>query len=155
MPWGRILYSPVERVARVALYLAISLALPIGALSQAPTHGTDPTYSSPNSGTVSREAMSDTTGRVDPVEAARRQHARRAEIRQSVDSDIAKMIKLAQELDDEVSRTSPATLNVAQLKKVAEIEKLAHKVKAKMIEYDGGTPPPPPPIVPLSGPQHQ
>jgi hypothetical protein len=35
-------------------------------------------------------------------------------------------------LDEEVKRTNPSSLDQAQLTKVAEIEKLAHKVKEKM-----------------------
>jgi hypothetical protein len=92
-------------------------------------------------------------GRVDPVVEARRQQPRIAEIRQSVESDATKLLNFAQELDDEVRRTNPDALTPAQLKIIAEIQKLAHRVKAKMNEIDRGTAADPP--LPIAFPQHQ
>jgi len=139
MLFGRISRLPAGKASHSALVLALLLGLPYGAFSQAPTHGTDPSYNSPGIGTTSSEGMpGGPYGAVDPVEQARRDRAHRAEIRQSVESDTDKLLKLAQELDDEISRTSPNALTPAQLKKVAEIEKLAHKVQAKMTEFQRG-----------------
>jgi hypothetical protein len=92
-------------------------------------------------------------GRVDPAVEAKRQQAHIAEIRKSMESDATKLLKFAQELDDEVSRTNPDTLTAAQLKMVAEIQKLAHKVKAKMSEIDSGAAADP--TLPIPVPQHQ
>jgi len=55
-----------------------------------------------------------------------------AERHKSIVSDTNKLLKLARELEDEVSRTNPGSLTPDQLRKVAEIEKLARGVKDKM-----------------------
>ena len=153
MPIGRISHRTVSRIGWLVPGLAMLLILPGRALSQAPTHGTDPTYTTPNAGSTSSEGMTGPFGRVDPVVEARRRQAQIAEIRQSMESDAARLLKLAQELDDEVSRTNPDVLTPAQLKMVAEIQKLAHRVKAKMNEIDRGTATEPP--LPITVPQHQ
>lgn len=139
MMFGRITHRQAVNAGSGALGMALLLGLPCGAFGQAPTHGTDPSYNSPGIGTTSSEGMpGGPYGAIDPVEQARRDRAHRADIRQTVESDTQKLVKLAQELDDEISRTSPNALTPAQLKKVAEIEKLAHKVQAKMTEFQRG-----------------
>jgi hypothetical protein len=50
----------------------------------------------------------------------------------SIVSDAGKLLKLASELNDVIGATNPDTLTPAQIKKITEIEKLAHNVKAKM-----------------------
>jgi hypothetical protein len=50
----------------------------------------------------------------------------------SLVSDADKLLKLASELKSEVDQNNPDSLTPAQLRKVAEIEKLAHSVKVKM-----------------------
>jgi len=62
-----------------------------------------------------------------------------AERRRSLVADTNKLLKLAQELDAEVKSTSGDSLNSAELTKVAEIEKVAHKVKEKMSTSVRGT----------------
>lgn len=62
-----------------------------------------------------------------------------AERQRSLVADANKLLKLAQELDAEVKSTSGDSLNSAELTKVAEIEKLAHKVKEKMSTSVRGT----------------
>lgn len=119
---------------------ALLLALSRGARSQAPTHGIDPTYNTPTVTTTASEGLSDPYAD-DPAAEERRQLEHRIELRQSVVSSTDKLLKLAHELDAEVSRTNPERLTNSELKKVAQIEKLAHKVKTKMTEYDRGTPP--------------
>ncbi len=47
-------------------------------------------------------------------------------------NDTDKLLKLVTELNAEINRTSPAALTPEQLRKVAEIEKLARSVKDKM-----------------------
>jgi len=47
---------------------------------------------------------------------------------------------LANELGSEISRDNPTELTSAQLRKVAEIEKLAHSVKDKMSTSVRGMP---------------
>ncbi len=155
MTFGRILHRPVEKTSRGALGLALLLISPFCAFCQAPTHGSDPTYNSPGLGTTSSEAMpGGPYGAMSPAEQARMERAHRADIRQTVESDTEKLLKLAQELDDEISRTAPNALTPAQLKKVAEIEKLAHKVQAKMTEFERGGGISQPLPIPIN-PQHQ
>ena len=67
-----------------------------------------------------------------PVDEEKRLRALNAERQRSLVSDTNKLLKLAQELDGEVKGTNPDSLNMEELTKVAEIEKLAHKVKEKM-----------------------
>lgn len=84
---------------------------------------------------VSVSGMSDT----DPIDEERRLRALNAERQKSLVSDTNKLLKLARDLDNEVNRTNPDSLTLAELSKVAEIEKLAHRVKEKMSTSVRGT----------------
>jgi hypothetical protein len=55
-----------------------------------------------------------------------------AALHKSMVADADKLLKLASELNAETSRPDFGSLTPAQLRKVAEIEKLAHSVKEKM-----------------------
>jgi hypothetical protein len=46
--------------------------------------------------------------------------------------DTEKLVKLANELKEDVDKTTASTLSVNVVKKAEEIEKLAHSVKEKM-----------------------
>ena len=63
-----------------------------------------------------------------------------ADRQKSLVSDTNKLLRLVNELNAEIARTNPVSLNPAQLHKVAEIEKLAHNVKDKMSTSVRGTP---------------
>lgn len=63
-----------------------------------------------------------------------------AQRQKSMVSDADKLLKLAKELNDEVASGDSATLTDAQLRKVAEIAKLAKSVKEKMRYSVGGFP---------------
>jgi hypothetical protein len=70
-----------------------------------------------------------------------------AERQKAIVSDTARLLKLAKELNDEMAETGSASMTDAQLRKVAEIGKLARSVKDKMSFTAGGypglnTPPP-------------
>jgi hypothetical protein len=54
-------------------------------------------------------------------------------------SDTEKLVKLVSELEAEIGSSSSAALTTEQLRKLAEIEKLAHSVKEKM-KYTAPTP---------------
>ena len=56
--------------------------------------------------------------------------ARQKEIR----SDVNKMVKLTTELHEEIARANSDSLTAAQLRKLGQIEKLAHDIKLKMSE---------------------
>lgn len=67
-----------------------------------------------------------------PMDEHRRLRLLNADRQKTLVSDTAKLLKLATELDAEISRTNPDALTPAQLRKIAEIEKLARSVKDKM-----------------------
>jgi hypothetical protein len=78
----------------------------------------------------------------DPAGQQKRLRAFNAERHKSMVSDANKLLKLARELEDEVSRTNPDSFTPAELRKVAQIEKLAHSVKEKMSDSFTGMPEP-------------
>ena len=63
-----------------------------------------------------------------------------ADRQKSLVSDTNKLLRLTNELNTEIARTSPDALSDAELRKLAEIEKLAHSVKEKMSTSVRGTP---------------
>ena len=63
-----------------------------------------------------------------------------AERQKALLSDADKLLKLARELNDEVSRNDSETMTSGQLRKVEEIGKLAKSVKEKMSYSVGGSP---------------
>lgn len=77
----------------------------------------------------------------DSVEEVRRLRALNADRQKSMVADAIKLLSLVNELNAEIARDNPDTLGPEQLRKVAEIEKLAHNVKDKMsISVRGMTP---------------
>ena|GEM_PF-1450895 len=84
--------------------------------------------------------------------AAKRLRALNADRQKSMVSDTDRLVKLARQLDAEIASNPSDELTPEELHKVAEIEKLAHNVKAKMAQsFDGGPRVNPSPI-PLGGP---
>ena len=126
--------SAVGTLAQCLSVLVLSCGLTL-AHSQAPTQGPDPTFSSPNAGSMSREGMSDGSGRIDSVESARRQRMQRAVIRQTIAEDMSRLLQLAQDLNDDINKERPEMLTQVELKKYAEIGKLAHRLKSEMKNY--------------------
>lgn len=94
-----------------------------------------------------------TPGDYDPIMMERRIRALNDERQKDMVSDTDKLLKLAQELNDEIAAKNAGTLTFDQLHKIAEIEKLARSVKEKMA--DGvGQPSPVGPQAPLVFPTH-
>lgn len=79
----------------------------------------------------------------------RQMNALNAERQKVLVSDTAKLLKLAQELNTEVASGSADSLSPDQMRKIANIEKLAHSVKQKMSESVINGPSLHDPIVPL------
>ena len=127
--------------------------------AQTPMQGPDPSFTSPNAGSMSHESMSDGAGRIDPIEASRRRQVQRLEIRQSIAEDSTKLVQLAQELSEQISHNHPDSLTQTELKKYAEIGKLAHKLKSEMKNHGTAEPQiqPLPGLVPNADPnaKHQ
>lgn len=68
----------------------------------------------------------------DPAEEERRLRAINAERQKRVASDASKILRLTNELSAEIARANSESLTRAQLRKLAEIEKLAHDLKTNM-----------------------
>ena len=78
-------------------------------------------------------------GDVDPVIAARQIQSLNAERQKSMVSDTDKLVRLAKELNAEVEKGNPEQLTQVELRKLADIEKLARSVKQKMsVSFVGG-----------------
>jgi hypothetical protein len=69
----------------------------------------------------------------DPILAERRLLALNIERQKEMVADANKLLKLARDLNEEIAAKNPGTLTAKQLRKVAEIEKLARSVKERMI----------------------
>jgi hypothetical protein len=79
-------------------------------------------------------------GESDPVLAARRIRSLNTERHKSMVSDADKLVKLARQLDAEIASNPSDDLTPEEVHQVAEIEKLARNVKAKMAQtFDAGT----------------
>ena len=91
----------------------------------------------------------------DPIFDAKRLRAMNVDRHKSLVSDTDKLVKLARQLDAEIASNPPDELTPDQLRKVAEIEKLARSVKTKMAQsFDGGPRVNQSPL-PLGGPPFQ
>ena len=90
---------------------------------------------------------------MDPAFAAKRLRALNADRQKSMVSDVDKLVKLARQLDTEVASNPSEELTPEEVRKLAQIEKLARSVKAKMAQSFGGGPQlQPPAILPTVGP---
>jgi hypothetical protein len=127
------------QVSLPVLCLALLLAMQAGAQQNAPIppmHNGFPPASS------SRQPLGPDDGTTDDTAwQARQVRALNVERQKAMVSDTNKLLKLAHELDAEVSGTNSNSLSSDQLRKLAEIEKLAHSVKEKMsISLQGPSP---------------
>jgi hypothetical protein len=114
--------------ARQALWFALVLVLPAGAQSvPGGTHNSIPEPMGQRAGS----GMDDSTSG-DDIDQEKRLRALNADRQKSMVSDTNKLLKLANELNAEVSTANSQSLTPAQLHKLGQIEKLAHNVKEKM-----------------------
>jgi hypothetical protein len=74
---------------------------------------------------------------VDPAMAERRIRALNNERQKQIVSDTDKLLKLARELNEEVAKANTGSLNMDELHKIADIEKLARNVRQRMTETVG------------------
>ena len=74
----------------------------------------------------------DDAGPADPLRGERQLRLLNAERQKQLVADTNKLLKLAQQLDAEIGSTNPDSLTPDQLRRIAEIERLAHSVKNKM-----------------------
>jgi len=89
-------------------------------------------------------------GDADTTMAERRIRALNAERQKQIVADTDKLLKLARELNDEVTKANSGTLSPDELHKIADIEKLARNVRQRMTEGAGApqTNFPPPMVYP-------
>jgi hypothetical protein len=134
----------IPRVSRWVLCFTLLLAMPGGSQTGSPQHSRMPQPF----GDHSLDDDQGTPG--DPIWEAKRLRLMNADRQKAVVSDTGKLLKLAHELDSEISSASPDSLTADQIRKLEEIEKLARSVKDKMRESVRGTPvyQTPPPVLP-------
>lgn len=77
---------------------------------------------------------------IDPVMQAKRINALNADRQKSLINDTNKLVKLVAELNAEINGAPPSSLSDDQIKKLAEIEKLAHNIREKMSASINGIP---------------
>lgn len=127
-----------------ALLLAVVFALPCGPSSpQSPSSGgMGRGFPGPTSQNPMPQDSSQTSPFSDqnnPLEMEKRLRLLNTERQKSMVADTAKLLKLAKDLNEEIARSNSGELSQAQLRKVAEIEKLAHNVRDKMVMSIRGT----------------
>jgi hypothetical protein len=118
------------RALPASLCMALMLALPGGHAQQgsnsqlpvAPPHGFPQPDNTPFSSIDGGN----------PVQAEKRLRVINSERQKSLIADTNRLLALATELDNEIAKSNTGELTPEQIRKVAEIEKLAHSVKDKM-----------------------
>jgi hypothetical protein len=118
------------RALPVVLYMIICMALPAaraqqGANSQVPVA---PPHGFPQQDNTPFSSMDGSN----PVEVEKRMHMINSERQKSLIADTNRLLALATELNSEIAKSNTGELTPDQIRKVAEIEKLAHNVKDKM-----------------------
>ena len=123
-------------VLRLALGVALVLGIPVAGR---PSY---PQFPSNNSGRASQHNPDSTGPFGDESNSPDKKRMRmlNAERQKALISDTEKLLKLAKELNDEVAESDSTSLSDAQLRKVAEIGKLAHSVREKMSYSTGAFP---------------
>lgn len=135
-PATRSMKRYVAHVLRHAFWLVLVIAVPSGA--QSGGHW-NPQQSSPEfKGPPSSDASE--FDQPDKVEEEMRLRMLNAARQKALVADTNKLLKMAEEFDAEVGAANHGALTQAQLKKVGEIEKLAHSVKVKMSSSVRGVP---------------
>lgn len=116
------------------LWLAVLLTVPCWGQFTSGTGGVGQTGRGPARTTPVPDVDQPMTGDLggDHVYQERRLNQLNAAQHKSMVADTDKLLKLVTELNAEISSTNPTTLTPQQLRKIAEIEKLAHSVKDKM-----------------------
>jgi len=126
---------PIRLLLRLALFFALSL--PACALAQAANTQTRPMLPQPIGHSTNDDLDVSTETQMRDEKLLR---ALNADRQKSLVSDTNKLLRLVNELNAEIAGKQPEALSPDQLRKIAEIEKLAHSVKDKMITSVRGTP---------------
>ena len=140
---GRISAGRVSRRAHRALRLPLHILLAIAAavvvaagngrcVAQQSSMNNQQPMSTPHGFPSDTGPFSTNGDPIDDIQTEKRMTALNAERQKSMISDSAKLLKLATELNNEIAQSNTGELTPAQLRMVAEIEKLAHNVRDKM-----------------------
>ena len=133
--------EPLRWRSRVRAVLGLALLLGMPVAGQSPFQQQFPAGNTPRLGQHPPDSDSPFGGRQDSSSLdEKRVRLLNAARQKSMVSDADKLLKLAKELNDEVAGGDSATMTDAQLRKVAEIAKLAKNVKEKMSFSVGGFP---------------
>ena len=120
-------------VLRPVLLLALFLVLPCAlARAQSDQTGTGQLSSHPLQSANGRIDPTASTDEDDPVAQQRQVRQLNISLHKSMVTDTNKLLKLATDLNAELSSANPDSLTPDQLKKVAAIEKLARNVRDAM-----------------------
>ncbi len=138
----RTIFAKMARTLRRAFVLVVAMALMGSALSGAPASQQTNPYQMGQRPPSPFDRPDD----MKPTLTQSQLQAINAERQKSMVSDTEKLLKLARELNAEVAAGTANSLTAGQLRKVAEIEKLAHNVKKKMAYSVGGGPVAPDPF---------
>jgi len=123
--------ATILRVGHAAAWVLCLIALPaLNGAAQTRPGGTRSRVALETIIRLSGEGM-DEHPRITNVMEERRRQALNAERQKSIISDTNKLLRLASELNGEVAGSDAVSLTAAQLRKVAEIQKLARAVKDK------------------------
>jgi hypothetical protein len=133
-------FKPGRGSTRGVLFILLLLVLPLGVAQNAPTSHI-PGLPQPIPQGVGDPALSglDNASPYD-VDDARRLRLLNAERQKSLVADTVKLLKLANELNAEIAKEEGSGPTPAEIRKIADIEKLARNVKEKMKITVVGTP---------------
>jgi hypothetical protein len=126
-----------RRLLWMALAILILLAPAAQVLAQSGQYGGQ-NFPQPNR--PGQDSMSPLGDDVNSAMEAKRINALNAERQKSLISDTVKLVKLVSDLNAEINGEHPASLTDEQIKKLAEIEKLAHNIREKMSSSINGSP---------------
>jgi putative cell wall-binding protein len=155
---GRMAHRGLKTVPEV-LFIALLLALPSAAQNgqngQSGQNGQNGPPPTPKSGLQHPfgqipAAADDNIAPGDPLWGEKQLRMLNADRQKQLVADTNKLLKIAQQLDAEIAGTNPDSLTPDQLRRIAEIEKLARSVKDKMSTSVRGAPPfhpEPPPLM--------
>jgi hypothetical protein len=121
---------PIHWDSRAACQV-LCIVLLIVARAGAQGHGSPSLPTLPSGAPVGSRDDYDIPSR-DPVEEARRMQALNIARQKALVSDANKLLKLTTELNEEIAHSDSGTLTSAQIRKLAQTEKLAHSVSEKM-----------------------
>ncbi len=121
------------RAVRLALWLAVALALPACSGVAQQTGSGSPFTIPPRGFPQQGSATFGSDDPSNPLNSEKRVHMMNVERQKALVADTNRLFALATELNNEIAKSHPGELSPEQLRKVAEIEKLAHSVRDKMV----------------------